>query len=96
MNKQADYKCIALSIFDAMNSGDFTKFQENTMEDICLDFPGADRIEGAKRLILFFKVLLRKYRNLKFDIKDVIVEDDLLEAIKEKNLRVALDVFKGR
>ena len=27
--------------------------------------------------------------------QDVIVEDDLLEAIKEKNLRVALDVFKG-
>jgi D-3-phosphoglycerate dehydrogenase len=26
---------------------------------------------------------------------DVIVEDDLIEAIKEKNLRVALDVFKG-
>jgi D-3-phosphoglycerate dehydrogenase len=26
---------------------------------------------------------------------DIIVEDDLLEAIKEKNLRVAVDVFKG-
>ncbi len=27
--------------------------------------------------------------------QDVIVEEDLIEAIKEKNLRVALDVFKG-
>lgn len=27
--------------------------------------------------------------------QDIIVEDDLLEAIKEKNLRVAVDVFKG-
>ena len=27
--------------------------------------------------------------------QDVLVEDDLLEAIKEKNLRVAVDVFKG-
>lgn len=27
--------------------------------------------------------------------QDVLVEDDLLEAIKEKNIRVALDVFKG-
>lgn len=26
---------------------------------------------------------------------DLIVEDDMLEAIKEKNIRVALDVFKG-
>ena len=27
--------------------------------------------------------------------QDIIVEDDLLEAIKEKNIRVAVDVFKG-
>jgi len=27
--------------------------------------------------------------------QDIIVEDDMLEAIKEKNIRVALDVFKG-
>lgn len=27
--------------------------------------------------------------------QDVIVEEDMLEAIKEKNIRVALDVFKG-
>jgi D-3-phosphoglycerate dehydrogenase / 2-oxoglutarate reductase len=27
--------------------------------------------------------------------QDIIVEEDLLEAIKEKNLRVAMDVFKG-
>ena len=27
--------------------------------------------------------------------QDIIVEEDLLEAIKEKNIRVALDVFKG-
>jgi D-3-phosphoglycerate dehydrogenase len=27
--------------------------------------------------------------------QDIIVEEDLIEAIKEKNLRVALDVFKG-
>ena len=27
--------------------------------------------------------------------QDIIIEEDLLEAIKEKNLRVALDVFKG-
>ncbi len=27
--------------------------------------------------------------------QDIIVEEDLIEAIKEKNLRVAMDVFKG-
>jgi len=27
--------------------------------------------------------------------QDIIVEEDMIEAIKEKNLRIALDVFKG-
>lgn len=75
MNNEVDYKGIARSIFEAMNSGDFTKFQHNAMENVSLDFPGTDRIEGVKRLILFFKVLLRKYKNLTFDIKEVIVGD---------------------
>lgn len=73
MNNTIDYKGIAVSIFDAMNSGEFSKFQHNAKENICFDFPGTERIEGAKRVILFFKVLLRKYKNLTFHVQDVIV-----------------------
>ncbi len=75
MNHEIDYKRIAVSIFDAMNTGEFSKFQDNALEDISFDFPGTDRIEGAKRVILFFKVLLRKYKNLKFNVNDVVVGD---------------------
>ena len=56
MNQEIDYKGIAVSIFEAMNSGEFSKFQSNALEGISFDFPGTDRIEGAKRVILFFKV----------------------------------------
>lgn len=75
MSNTIDYKGIAVSIFDAMNSGEFSDFQHNAKEDICFDFPGTDRIEGAKRVILFFKVLLRKYKNLHFTVNDVFAAD---------------------
>ncbi len=75
MNQEIDYKGIAVSIFEAMNSGEFSKFQSNALEGISFDFPGTDRIEGAKRVILFFKVLLRKYKDLKFSVNEVIVGD---------------------
>ena len=75
MNNKVDYKKLAVGVFEAMNTSEFSKFQETACEDISFDFPGADRIEGSKRVILFFKVLLRKYKNLQFNVTDVILED---------------------
>ena len=75
MNNKIDYKGIAVSIFEAMNTSEFSKFENNAAENICFNFPGTNRIEGAKRVILFFKVLLRKYNNLTFKVKEVIVGD---------------------
>ena len=76
MDNNIDYKGIAVSVFDAMNTSEFSTFEKNAAEDISFDFPGADRIEGVKRVILFFKVLLRKYKDLKFTVNDVIVADE--------------------
>ena len=75
MDNKIDYKGIAISVFEAMNTSEFSKFENNAADDICFDFPGAERIQGAKRVILFFKVLLRKYNNLSFVVNDVIVGD---------------------
>jgi len=75
MNTKINYKEIAVSVFDAMNTGEFSKFENNAANDISFDFPGTERVEGAKRVILFFKVLLRKYRNLTFTVNDIILED---------------------
>lgn len=75
MIDNVDYKGIAVSVFDAMNTSEFTVFEKNADENIQFDFPGADRIRGVKRVVLFFKVLLRKYKNLSFDVNDVIIGD---------------------
>lgn len=75
-SNKMDYKKMAVGVFEAMNTSEFSKFQENACEDISFEFPGVDRIEGSKRVILFFKVLLRKYKDLKFEVTDVILEDD--------------------
>jgi len=75
INKDS-YKEIAVSVFEAMNTSDFSIFEKNAADNLSFDFPGADRVEGVKRVILFFKILLRKYKVLTFTVTDVIVEDD--------------------
>lgn len=73
MNDKIDYKGIAVSVFDAMNTSEFSTFENNAADNLSFDFPGADRVDGVKRVILFFKVLLRKYNKLTFTVTDVIV-----------------------
>lgn len=73
MNNNIDYKGIAVSVFEAMNTSEFSDFEKNAAENIQFDFPGVERIEGVKRVILFFKILLRKYNKLKFTVNEVIV-----------------------
>lgn len=75
MSNNVDYKRIAVGVFEAMNTIEFSAFEKNADENIQFDFPGVERIEGKKRVILFFKVLLRKYNKLTFTVHDVIVEN---------------------
>ena len=75
MNTEINYKEIAVSVFEAMNTSEFSKFENNAAINISFSFPGTEKIEGAKRVILFFKVLLRKYKSLTFNVIDVILED---------------------
>ena len=74
MSDEKSYKEIAVSIFDAMNTSDFSEFEKNATDNLSFEFPGVDRVEGVKRVILFFKILLRKYNNLTFTVSEVIVE----------------------
>ena len=69
------YKEIAVSVFEAMNTSNFSTFEKNAADNLSFEFPGADRVKGVKRVILFFKVLLRKYNKLTFTVSDVIVEN---------------------
>lgn len=63
---------LTLSVFNAMNTRDFSELEKNITDDVSFDFPGAGRIEGSKRVLIFLKALLRKYKHLTFTITDVI------------------------
>ena len=60
-------------LFEAMNSRNFSKIENQVREEIVFDFPGAGRIEGAKKVFVFLKALLRKYKTLTFTLSEVIV-----------------------
>lgn len=53
-------------VFKAMNQSDLTDVEPFIHEDIIFDFPGIGRVEGSKRVLIFLKALLRKYRILTF------------------------------
>jgi len=75
------YKDLAKGIFDAMNKRDFSEIQNSISENLIFDFPGAGRIDGAKRVVLFLTALLRKYSVLQFNVSEVFVEGDRACAI---------------
>jgi ketosteroid isomerase-like protein len=66
----------AEQIFIAMNSRDVSALAPYMAEDATFDFPGAGCITGKKRILLFFKVLFRKYPRLIFSVTDIIVEGE--------------------
>ncbi len=63
-------------IFTAMNSRDISIIEPYLAEHAVFDFPGAGCISGRKRILLFFKVLFRKYPRLTFTVDDIIAEGD--------------------
>ena len=75
------YKNLAQSVFDAMNNNNLGSMEPNVNESVIFDFPGSGRIEGAKRVILFLTVLLRKYKSLTFDVQEIITEGERACAI---------------
>ena len=73
MISENTYEKVAVSVFEAMNTSNFETFEKNAADEITFDFPGVDTVEGVKKVILFFKILLRKYKDLTFTVNDVIV-----------------------
>jgi len=63
-------------IFSSLNTRDLSDLQMYLADNAQLDFPGAGCMKGKKRVLLFFKVLFRKYSYLEFTVDDVIVEGD--------------------
>lgn len=55
---QSTAKDLALNVFKAMNSRDFSILAPLTDDDSQLDFPGISTITGGKKLITFLKILM--------------------------------------
>jgi ketosteroid isomerase-like protein len=76
MGDQPLTRICAEQIFAAMNSRDVSELTPYIAEDASFDFPGAGCITGKKRILLFFKILFRRYPRLTFRIDDIIVEGE--------------------
>jgi len=63
-------------IFISLNTRDLSDLERYLADNAELDFPGAGCMQGKRRVLLFFKVLFRKYSYLEFTVEDVIVEGD--------------------
>jgi len=65
---------LAKAIFTAMNSRDVSHLEQYLGEEAVFDFPGPGLIEGPRRILVFLKVLFRKYPRLEFSIEDILVD----------------------
>jgi len=76
MDNQLDRENLATLVFKAMNIRDFSILDPYLSKEVVLDFPGAGRIEGYRKVLIFMKALLRKFPELQFDISDIITEKE--------------------
>ena len=77
MNKK---ELVAL-IFEAMNTRNFSNMEQYISDNIQLDFPGIDLAVGKKRVLLVLNIILRKYSELKFNVSDILLENNKAVAI---------------
>ena len=67
---------LAEAIFTTMNGRDASHLEQYLAADAIFDFPGPGRIEGPRRILVFLKVLFRKYPRLEFSVEDILVDGD--------------------
>ena len=81
MSDNSHQRKLAIELFQVMNSGEFSKFQDRLAEEVAFDFPGTEILKGKKRVLLFLRVLLRKYKELKFTVTDIVENGNKLVAV---------------
>lgn len=76
MESKSSPREIVQILFNALNSRDLTPLDVYLDEDASFDFPGTGLISGRKKILLFFKILFRKYSRLTFSVLKVIEEEE--------------------
>ncbi len=71
-----NFQLLSRAVFTALNTRDFSEFEKIVSDDVALDFPGAGRLEGQRKVQVFMKALLRKYNMLEFMVSEVITGND--------------------
>ncbi len=66
----------ARAFFDAMNTRDFADLERLIDPVVIFDFPGAGAIDGSRRMIVFLKLLFRKYARLVFTVEEVLADKE--------------------
>lgn len=69
-------RALTQTIFEAFNKRDVSELEQYLAEDVVFDFPGTELMEGRKKILLFFKILFRKYPRLEFHVEDILVNGD--------------------
>ncbi len=72
---------IVSKIFEAMNSRNFSVVEGHMTDKIEFDFPGAGKLAGKRRVLIFLNALLRKYPKLTFSVTETILGIDSACAI---------------
>ena len=62
------------AVFEAMNTKNMAVLEPYLSENVKFDFPGTGEVTGKKRVLILLKALLRKYPDLQFKVRDMIVE----------------------
>ncbi len=81
MNQSFYSQDMVRSVFVAMNTRDFSELEKIMSEGVVFDFPGAGRVEGYRKVLVFLKALLRKYPKLTFTVSEIITGDQRACAI---------------
>ncbi len=74
-------KDIAILVFEALNTKNFDILKGKFNENSVFNFPGVKEIETEKKILIFLKALMRKYKFLEFSIKDIIQENDKIVVV---------------
>ena len=67
---------LALLLYKAMNNRSFKEIDQYLNESLSFDFPGAGRVEGKRRVLIFLQALLRKYPVLCFNVYEYFADGD--------------------
>ena len=66
---------MAKRVFACMNSQNFESLKPVLSETIVFDFPGLQPVDGSRRVLVFLNALMRKYKDLTFNIAGILIDE---------------------